>query len=469
MSREVKAQRHKNGLWYANIGPATNGRASRVYAPRALVKTQRQANRWLEEKLKAAEASQVPAVEITVGGLAQLYLAWLESKVDGDRGRQREYQRAQSQLALILEAETEKGRFAELRANTLESADAQVLIDKWQAAGYSANYVANCTRRLKRVFSWASKKEPDRKPAKLLENNPLGKDLKTPVVPNSPERFAERSEIATFFRFARCYAHGLRPADPSKPPRPQKRPREHSGPGGLEARFDRLTILLLRVLVHSGARPGEVCGAQWQDVRWNAGVTPVGHRYAKIVVPPDRWKVGGKTGKARTIYLSPILTRALRREYSRPAPSEFRAGPMNRRSKELLPHHPTTVFAHRCGTRKEFYGADRETGQPWDAEHLAAKVRKIRTAAIWAGLPLLEKGPNRVVNYRFRHTAISTMLMMGIDVATVAELCGTSAEEIRRTYGHLLDSHLAAAANRFHSRPRRDQHFDSASGRSATD
>ena len=43
---------------------------------------------------------------------------------------------------------------------------------------------------------------------------------------------------------------------------------------------------------------------------------------------------------------------------------------------------------------------------------------------------------------------------MGVDVPTVAELTGTSPEMIYRVYGHLLDSHLQAAAEKL-AGPRR--------------
>ena len=76
------------------------------------------------------------------------------------------------------------------------------------------------------------------------------------------------------------------------------------------------------------------------------------------------------------------------------------------------------------------------------------KVRRIRTLAIEAGVDFAADGPNRLVNYRWRHTAISTLLMMGIDVATPAELTGTSPEMIHRNYGHLLMDHLASAADK---------------------
>src|SRR5581483_8234949 len=63
-----------------------------------------------------------------------------------------------------------------------------------------------------------------------------------------------------------------------------------------------------------------------------------------------------------------------------------------------------------------------------------------------------DEGHNRLTNYRWRHTAISTLLMLGVDVPTVAELTGTSPEMIYRHYGHLLDEHLAAAAEKLAGR-----------------
>jgi integrase len=66
--------------------------------------------------------------------------------------------------------------------------------------------------------------------------------------------------------------------------------------------------------------------------------------------------------------------------------------------------------------------------------------------------PPPDEGENRLVNYRWRHTAISTLLMLGVDVATVAELTGTSPDMIYKFYGHLLDEHLRGAAEKLMGR-----------------
>jgi integrase len=255
------------------------------------------------------------------------------------------------------------------------------------------------------MLNWAAKPEPNRAPEKLLpDGNPL-KGMSAPKVPDSPERFAKTEQIALFLRQWLQIARRVRRETQS-------------------ARYARLTALLLRVVVQTGCRPGEACKAQWGDVKWDAGRTSAGHTFAKIILPPERWKAGRKTGKSRTIRLTPILTRALRREYERPD------------------RDPTYLFTHinRAQTRNG------EKTIPWTAAALCSRIRKVRRNAIANGVKLIDEGPNRVVAYLFRHSAASRALMRGMDPTTTATLLGTSAEMLKKHYGHLLEGHLDAAA-----------------------
>ena len=118
------------------------------------------------------------------------------------------------------------------------------------------------------------------------------------------------------------------------------------------------------------------------------------------------------------------------------------------------------MFTHGAGR------GGRGAGAPWkDGVGLAKKVRDVRRAAIAeaarraaAGEPLRgldlirDAGVDRVHNYRFRHTAISTLLRQGVDVPTIAELTGTSPAMIYHTYGHLTADHLSQAAERLFPR-----------------
>lgn len=46
--------------------------------------------------------------------------------------------------------------------------------------------------------------------------------------------------------------------------------------------------------------------------------------------------------------------------------------------------------------------------------------------------------------------------MMGVELATVAEILGTSVGMLERHYGHLLDDHVAQAAELLHRGLRRN-------------
>ena len=56
--------------------------------------------------------------------------------------------------------------------------------------------------------------------------------------------------------------------------------------------------------------------------------------------------------------------------------------------------------------------------------------------------------PDTVVLYSLRHTAISEMMMAGIDVFTVAKLTGTSVAMIEKKYGHLIKDAVKAKLDR---------------------
>jgi integrase len=200
-------------------------------------------------------------------------------------------------------------------------------------------------------------------------------------------------------------------------------------------------------MFRTGARPGELVALRWTDLKWNGWTTSGGQVGAKATLPADRWKVGKKTGDSRTIYIPPVLTRALRREFERPD------------------RHPIAVFTHGRGR------GGKGAGQPWpDSSILSKRILTIRRELIarqqeireqieagqdvtdldqwFAAVRVQDDGPQRMSNYRWRHTAISTLLMQGVDIATVAKFTGTSVAMIERTYGHLLDKHLQGAAER---------------------
>lgn len=413
MGRPHKPQWHApRHCWKATISGRTR------YFGREIPPTERPqvggvpARAW--EAMNALIATEEPAAvapaQITGAGLCELYLQWAEGRKTEGRLSREHYINKEYHLGKFAEA------LGDRPAGTLAPDDMNEFIGA-MLARHAPNYVANICASVSAAFNWAVR-------TKLLPTNPIT-GYESPTVPRAPERFAERKEAATFLALWRRRADRTTTA----------------------GRFARLTILLERVLIRTGARPGELCNLWWADIRWDAARTSAGHAYARAVVPPERWKSGEKTGRPRTIYLSPTLTRALRREMER------------------TDRHSCNVFVHGRGR------GGKGAGEPWESgSRLSKTILRARRAAIadlaeianqikagqdvspwerrWAGVSIHDEGHDRLTNYRWRHTAISTLLMLGVDVPTVAELTGTSPEMIHRVYGHLLDAHLATAAEK---------------------
>ena len=162
---------------------------------------------------------------------------------------------------------------------------------------YSPVYVRNVCAMIRASLNWATKE-------KLIESNPV-KGYRAPTITRSPARFAERAEAAAFISYglSRAREH------------PGRRKKDKSQRAAVP--YDRMLPLMIRCLIRTGARPKELCRLQWADIQWAGWKTATGHASAKAVIPPDRWKAGKVTGKPRTIYFTPALTRALRRMWDR--------------------------------------------------------------------------------------------------------------------------------------------------------
>lgn len=170
--------------------------------------------------------------------------------------------------------------------------------------------------------------------------------------------------------------------------------------------------LLQRCLIHTGARPSELAEATWGEIHWDAQPTPSGHSLS--ILTRRAWKCAKRTGRVRRVFLPAKLCRSLRRRMASP--------------DGLMWTTPR--------------------GKPWRGANLSCTVARLRTAAIGDGCPIQADGPDRLHNYRWRHTAASTLVMAGVDLATVAELLGTSVKMLTSTYAHLLIGHLGKAAER---------------------
>jgi integrase len=405
--------RAAEGRWYATIG------SKKVRFPKDIGEDD-PGKAWAryDQLIAAGTRQKTEATDPTARAVVELYLAHLEAEATGRHISRDHYRNRQSHLGHFLAFRNVADRKVRLL-----TPDDLTRFRTEMGRQHSERYAANCANAAKACLNWAARPGSRADGDRLLDKSPF-EGVKLPPVGRSPERFAERPAAAAWLAFLRRRSNGIGI-------------QHRNTRGGLPGRWGtfrdlpngRMTrnfALLQRVLIRTGARPGELGQAEWSEIVWDAGRTPAGHVRGKIVLPWWKWKNGKKTREERTIYLSAILTRALRREFERPG------------------RHPTHPFSGREG--------------PWrNGTGLAARVRQLRPLAVAdakeraeaRGLPapLEEKGPGRLVNYLWRHTAASTMLAMGIDMPRIAKSLGTSVRMIESVYGHLKDEHVSQAAD----------------------
>lgn len=154
----------------------------------------------------------------------------------------------------------------------------------------------------------------------------------------------------------------------------------------------RMVLIALRL---SGCRPSEIINAKIEDFDGSTW-TIREHKNRK------------KTKRPRVIYLCPCLV-----TLTRAAARGRESGPI-------------------------FLAAD---GRPWKYSDLRKRFERLRDKC---------DVTKKCVLYSFRHTWITNALLAGIDVATVAEMAGTSIEMIDRHYGHLNQQrdHMINAAGK---------------------
>lgn len=140
--------------------------------------------------------------------------------------------------------------------------------------------------------------------------------------------------------------------------------------------------LLVKAALLTGARPGELANLNVNDFDKERGTLTL------------RGKTGQRTGAIST------------------AAAQF----FTEVSKNRIGNAPMLVTSY---------------GQRWNKDSWKKVFKQCATAA---GLP------EAVVMYSLRHTAISEMILAGMDSYIVANLTGTSVAMIEKNYGHLKHS-----------------------------
>lgn len=154
----------------------------------------------------------------------------------------------------------------------------------------------------------------------------------------------------------------------------------------------RLVLMALRL---SGCRPGEIASMRIEYIQ--------GDRWA---IPHH--KTRRKSGKPRVVYPCPCL--------------------------ETL-----AKIAKGIRTSGPLFQPD--AGDSWTYAKMRRRFERLKKR--------IDAGPDCVL-YSYRRASITDSLLSGVDVATVAELHGTSIQMIQRHYGHLCQhtGHMRAAARK---------------------
>jgi integrase len=146
---------------------------------------------------------------------------------------------------------------------------------------------------------------------------------------------------------------------------------------------------LVTLVQETGVRPQEIRTVEARHVDLAKGVW---------VFPPDEHKTGGKTGKARVVFLTPTAVEVTRK---------------------MMAEHPSGPICRN------------KLGKPWTRN--AIRLRFVRLRERLGG-----KLPPDLCAYHFRHSYATDALRRGVDPITVAELMGHSdATMVSRVYQHL--------------------------------
>ena len=431
----------KNKAWVSAIGEVgANGRRRPVYfrdipyGPDGGA-NHRKAKAALAAFLAARDARRKEAEDLTFGELARLYLRWLGDRVERGKAKANTRRSHAQALTKFLATPGAGGVLLDRRpAHELTGTEVGTVLERWATADdLGPNYLGRILSSVQAVLNWAADPLPGRQPEKLLAANPIAKlSHEATKAPQSPDRYAAEAEVRAFLAWGYARAENYSRSQSYK-----KSGRTVIKSGPLERRFERLTIDLIRVAYLTGTRPGELRIAEWGDYKPQA-VQVAGAWWGLIKLDPKRWKSGGKTGKARVVFLPPEAVEVIEA------------------IQALEGRHPRFIWTHKRGpvprTREASLDSPADApashGVPWSESALPNKVCALRKEAIAAGVPLLDEGPDRFVMYRLRHTRAAELLMAGVDVGTVAKLLGTSVEMIEKTYGSYTSSHLAEAAAR---------------------
>ncbi len=385
--------------------------AGKMYRPRSYArhlthptKDRRAAEGWLNDQLETTATKLSPANNLTLDQIQEFYL----HAVDGDLTPDSLNHRVE-QLDRCLGW---RGRgwaqtLGQRVAAEVTVDDIETMADALLAEGLSRSYVNDSLlRSLRRLFSWASDVKPGLYAGLPLKENPIAK-FKSLVVPRRKLRVVSSNEAALFQKF--LYKSALRES-------------------GLLRRFGLITAHMIFALRETGARPKELCVAEWSELNVHAD------GWGTIILPDWKHKTGKKTGRERIVPLPPHVMRRI--EWIRALPGR----------------HEKFIFTHKRSQLCREEGTP-EAGQPWTwvnhekkqcgtSQNLQGWFYRHRIAAEAAGLTM----PKGFRMYWQRSRFSTHARLKGNAASQIAQTMGTSEKYIEASYSDFDEQNTLSIA-----------------------
>lgn len=371
------------------------------------------AQAWLHAELEAIEKAKRSSDDPTFAQVVEYYLEAVERRLAPET-----YDRRQEQLDRFgtWPRADDPQRFDLRLVRSITQGDGERYREAMIDAGNSASYIADgLIKSLKACLAWACSVEPGRFPGLPLAVNPFA-SLKGPTVAGRKVRKVDPRALARFVGWAWCRAVGA---------------------PGLNGRFAKISVILLMTLRDTGARPKDLCVAEWEELRILAD------GWGLITLPPWKWKNGHLTGQDRIIALPPHCVHWI--EWIRALPGR----------------HETRIFTHRRGRGKAADGSgSASAGEPWvwldpvrkrkgDTKMLQQWFKRLRTEGAAAGY-VLPAGFRLYFNRSYFATGARRL---GVNDVALARAMGTSVRMLDSNYTDLDESDVLGVAKHAAARP----------------
>ncbi|WP_422923060.1 tyrosine-type recombinase/integrase [Singulisphaera sp. PoT] len=403
------------GCWASSaLGELAYTKEGKAYRKKAFNRSLRHptkdrlaAQRWVAEELERQAAGLVVAAELDFEAMTEIYLFEAERRLGPEA-----YDRTVEHLSRFgnWPSPGDPNRMDRRKARSITRGDGEQFRDAMLAQGCSESYVSDgLLKTLKACFRWAAEMEPGRHSGLPLPANPMT-GLRGPTVPRRAFRRIDPEAVSRFIRWA--WRRATKAGD---------------GPNGIHARS---AIVLLMTLRDTGARPKDLCVAEWDD--WS--LLPGG--WGLLRLPAWKWKNGNKTGEDRIIAVPPHCARRIEAIRARPD------------------RHATAIFTHRRprGHRAANLGTA-EAGEPWvwldperkrkgDTKMLQQWFNRLRTRGAAEGYPL----PEGFRLYFNRSYYTTEARRRGVNDAALAKALGTSVRMLDRHYTDQDESDVLGVA-----------------------